>query len=156
MVVFGVAARLGIHQSAQAQEVGLVDAIGGERSHELLQREAGLEHLVEPRVDAVEVQHRGVDDRVDGRLDHDEPATGSAPHRRDLLVLHESHGLAEHGAAHAVTIEELRLGAEHFADRPALGHDVGEDLRRDGGGELRHRQTVSPGAPAALRAPAGS
>ena len=133
-----------VDERAQVEQVGLVEAIGGEARDELLEREARLEHLVEPGVHAVEVQDGSVDDRVRGRLDHHEAAARSPPHGGDLLVLDEANRLAEHRPAHAVLLQELGLGAEHLADRPVLGHDVGQDLRRDGGSKLRHRANGNP------------
>ena len=57
-VVLRLAARFGVDERAQVEQVGLVEPIGGEARNQLLEGEARLEHFVEPGVDAVEVQDR--------------------------------------------------------------------------------------------------
>ena len=57
--------------------------------------------------------------RTHRRLGDDQAAAGAAAGPGDLLVLHQAHRLAEHGPAHLVALEEIGLGPEHLAHRPA-------------------------------------
>ena len=138
-VVLRLTRRLRVHERADAEEIGLVESLTREAGGERLEREAGLEDLVESGFHEMEVQNRRVDDRLGAGLDDDQPAPGPSAHGGDLLVLHETDGLPEHRPAHAVLLEQRGLRAEHLTDRPVLCHHVGEDPRRDRGGELRHR-----------------
>ena len=79
----------------------------------------------------MQVQHDGIDDRADGRLGDHEAAARAAPRPGHLLVLHQAHGLTEHGPADLVALEKVGLGAEDLAHRPAEGHHVFDD-------EVRH------------------
>ena len=78
-------------------------------------------------VDPVEVEHDGIAHRSDRRLGDDQAAAGAATGARHLLVLHQAHGLAEHGAADLVALEQVGLRPEHLAHRPAQRHDVLDD-----------------------------
>ena len=87
----------------------------GQLGRDHLEDDARLEHLIEAGVGPVQVQHRGVDDGVDRRLRHDEPAAGPPSHGGHLLVLDQPHGLAEDGPAHPVALDQLGLRAQHLA-----------------------------------------
>ena len=51
------------------------------------------------------------------------------PRRRagHLFVLDQADRLTEDRPTHLVSLEEIGLGPEHFAHRPAQGHDVLDD-----------------------------
>ena len=130
----GVAPRLErslLGETPERRQVRLVGPLRRQLAGELLQDDPRLEDLVQRGVDPVQVEHHRVADGTDRRLgDHQAPA-GAATGTRHLLVFHEAHGLPEDGAAHVVALEEIGLGPEHLAHRPAQGHDVLDD-------EVRH------------------
>ena len=101
---------LGVDRNAlgevpQLGQVVLVGPLGRQLAGDLLEDDAGLEDLVETGVDPVQIQHHRVDDRPHRRLGDDEAATGATAGPGDLLVLHQAHGLTEHGPAHLVALE---------------------------------------------------
>ncbi len=120
-----------LEKAPQLGQIVLIRPLGRQLAREILQDDPGLEDLVETGVHPVQIEHHRVDDRPDGRLGDDEAASGSPPGARHLLMLHEAHRLTEHGPAHLVALEQIRLGAEDLADRPAQSHDVLDD-------EVRH------------------
>jgi hypothetical protein len=135
-VVSDLAAHLPLHQLAQPVQVRLTQSFGGEARRFLLQRLAGLEHVVEGCADVEQVDHHRLDHRLDrGDGDHQAPA-GAAPHPRHLLVLEQPNGLAEHRSAHAVAFEQVGLGPEHLPLGPARVGDVGDDPGGDRRREL--------------------
>ena len=119
-----------VGETPELGQVLLVGPLRRQLAGDLLEDDAGLEDLVEARVDPVQVQHHRVDDRPHGRLGDDEPSPGTASGASDLLVLHQAHGLPEHGPADLVALEEIGLGAEHLANRPTEGHDILDDAVR--------------------------
>ena len=82
---------------------------GGQLGCDDLEDDARLEDLGQTGVGSMQVQHRGVDDGVDRRLRHDQPAPRAPPHEGDLLVLDEPHRLPEDGPADAVALDQLGL-----------------------------------------------
>ena len=70
---------LGREQITKTLAALVVQPDGRELGHDLLEHHPCFEHLVEAGVDPVEVEDGGVDDRVDGRLDDDEPTARTAP-----------------------------------------------------------------------------
>ena len=104
-----VVAHLCLFERTQLDAVFFGQAFGGQLGRDDLEDDARLEDLSQTGVGPVQVQHRGVDDGVDRWLRHDQPAPGSPPHGRDLLVLDEAHRLPEDGPAHPVALDELGL-----------------------------------------------
>ena len=49
----------------------------------------------------------------------DQTAPRPLAHAGHTEVLDDAHGLAQHGSAHAVALDQVRFGAEDLADRPA-------------------------------------
>ena len=118
-------------KAPQLGQIVLIRPLGRELAREIFQDDPCLEDLIETSVHPVQVEHDRVDDRPDGRLGDDEAAAGSPPRACHLLMLQEAHRLTEHGPAHLVALEQIRLGAQDLADRPAQSHDVLDD-------EVRH------------------
>ena len=114
-------------EAPQLGQVVLVGAFGCQLAGDLLEDDPGLEDLVQPGVDPMQVEDDRVGHRAHGRLGDDQTAAGSTARAGDLLVLDEADRLAEDGPAHLVALEEVRLRAEHLAHRPAQGHDVLDD-----------------------------
>ena len=117
-----------LRETPQRGQVLLVGPLGGQLQAELLQHDAGLEHLVETGVHPVQVQHHGVDHGVHRRLGDHQAAAGPAPGPGHLLVLDQADRLAEDGPADLVALEQVGLRPEDLADRPAQRHDVLDDL----------------------------
>ncbi len=123
-------------ERTQGGAVVVVEPLDGEPRCQVFEHDASLDDLVEPSVDAVEVEHHRLGNRLDRRLGDDEAATRASARTRDLLVLDQPDGLAEHRAAHAVALEQLSLAPEHLAHRPSKGHDVLDDLVGNARGAL--------------------
>ena len=129
-------------QRTQAGDTRLGQAAGRELHDRLLDREPGLEELVETDLGEGEVHHDRVDHRRDRRGGDHETTTGATTRPRDTCVLDEPHGLPEHVAADAVALDQLALGTEHLSFGPTelddLGdHTVGDPRREPGFAALR-------------------
>ena len=125
MVGLGAVGLVG-DQLAKLPDVLLAQTGGSQVRNELLQDQAGLEDLVDAGADVDEVHRHGVGDRPWRRREHHESAARSPSHAGNLQVLEEADRLAEDGAADAVALEELGLGADDLAHRPAGSGDVAD------------------------------
>ena len=144
-------AALLLDEGAERLDVALVEPARCELGDDLLEREAGLDHLVDLGADVEEVDRHRIGDRVDRRLEHHQPAPRTTAHAGDLEVLEQPHGLAEHGAAHAVAVQQLGLGADDLALGPALLGDVAEHPVGHDGRQLRAVGPAGSGALGCLR-----
>ncbi len=114
----------------------LVEAVRGDLGSCRLDRDPRFEELVDVGLHEEQVDRDGIDDGVDRRGGDDEPATGAAPHAGDVLEFDDPGGLAEHGAADAVALQQVGLRAEHRAFGPPERRDVGDDPISDVGRQL--------------------
>ena len=126
-----LAALLGRDQLAQPRRALLGEPPRRELRDGLLEHDPGFEDLVEADLREHEVDHHGVDDGRDRRRGDDDAAAGTAARPRDTGVLHQAHGLPEHRAADAVTLDQLALGAQHLPFGPAERDDVVDHPVRD-------------------------
>ena len=104
-----VVAHFRLFHRTQFGAVFFSQPFGGQLGGDDLEDDARLEDLSQTGVGPVQVQHRGVDDGVDRRLRHDQPAPGASPHEGNALVLDEAHRLSEDGPADPVALDQLGL-----------------------------------------------
>jgi len=78
-----------------------------------------FEQLVEADLGELEVGSEGQDGGHLGRFLDDQPAVGAAAHACHAMSFQLANGFPHRRAAHAISLLQLRLVAEHGADGPA-------------------------------------
>ena len=103
----------------------VVVEIGDRRPHAAqLDRQPGLVDLLGREVEVLEVERERPHGGVGLGRDHHQSTARPASHLGHTVMVDDAHRLAEHGPADAVALDQLGLGTEHLAHRPAAGDDL--------------------------------
>ena len=98
---------------------------------DLRQQRSRFQDLLNPSIDALEIEDGSIGDVFQRRLSDDDPAGRAALGPDHLLILEQPHCLAKYSSTHIVTLGVIGGGPEHLTDGPPSCDDVFGDERGD-------------------------